>query len=296
MSVTGTFTFSWSIRCANWSTFTEFSSIGNFAINFKEMWLPKIMHYNSVNSYYLHPDALSMPHVIIFPGKVDSYMIGIFTSKCEFRFKRFPFDSQKCNITLESFGYSDLIILKGKQSFLSPQNSIVGDYTFDYSKSQVYSEIQNAGTRNYSFVAYEFHFSRKSEYYVINIIIPIISMMTLEHAALLIPISSERCSFLLTILLSIFLIQSVVDGIISHLSETPRLAYLLLGFTVSSTVLCLYSIAMLMLLKCKFTCMERKISLKFITIKIIRGCDGFVFILSVVSSFAMTVFTFQTSE
>ena len=121
-------------------------------------------------------------------------------------------------------------------------------------------------------------------------------MMVLEHAALFIPISSERCTFLLTILLSIFLIHSVVDETISHLSETPRLAYLLLGFTVSSTVLCLYSIAMLMLLKGKFTCMKRKISFKNVKFKFIRGIDALIFILSVVSSIALAGFTFKEGE
>ena len=116
------------------------------------------------------------------------------------------------------------------------------------------------------------------------------SSQSLEHAALLIPISSERCSYLLTILLSIFIIQSVVDETISHLSETPRLAYFLLGFTISSTFLCPYSIVMLMLLKGKFTFLERK---KCVTVKFIRIIDGIVFILSVVSSIAMTIFTFQ---
>ena len=161
------------------------------------------------------------------------------------------------------------------------------------SQVQVSTRNITRGDAVYSFAIYEFHFSRKSEYYVINIIIPIILMMTLEHAALLIPISSERCSFLLTILLSIFIIQSVVDETISHLSETPRLAYLLLGFTVSSTVLCLYSIAMLMLIKGKYTFVERKINLKYVTFKFIRGFDGLIFILSVVSSIAMTCFTFN---
>ena len=290
MSVTGTFALSWPIPCADWAHDSEFANIDYITIRYEEMWIPAIMHYNSVESYYLNPDDLSLRHVLVHSGIAVSYMVGIFTSKCVFHFKQFPFDSQKCNITLESFESANLIVLEPRTVDYYPQNDIVGDFLLDFSKMLVYGLNRTNGEKIYSYAIYEFHFSRKSEYYVINIIIPIISMMTLEHAALLIPISSERCSFLLTILLSIFIIQSVVDETISHLSETPRLAYFLLGFTISSTFLCLYSIAMLMLLRGKYTFFERK---KFVSIKFIRVFDGIVFILSVVSSIAMTIFTFQ---
>ena len=292
MTITGTIALSWSISCAKWnSNDPEFSNIQALHIRPSEMWIPIIVHYNSVNNYYLNPSDMSLPYVLVISeGIAIIYMVGIFTSKCEFRFKRFPFDSHKCEVTLESFENTRYILLEANNLAYIPQNDGVGDFVFDYSQVQVSTRNITRGDAVYSFAIYEFHFSRKSEYYVINIIIPIISMMTLEHAALLIPISSERCSFLLTILLSIFIIQSVVDGIISHLSETPRLAYFLLGFTISSTFLCLYSIAMLMLLKGKFPFMERK---KGVAVKFIRGFDGVVFILSVVSSIAMTVFTFQ---
>ena len=293
IAVIGTFEFSWPIPCADWANDSEFSNINSITIRYEEMWIPTIMHYNSVDSYYLNADNMSIRHIFVYPQVVYSYMAGIFTSKCVFHFQNFPFDSQKCNITLEGFENTKFILLNPENISYPPQNDVVGDFMFDYSKVQIYSRNRTSGQSQYSFAVYEFHFSRKSEYYVINIIIPIISMMTLQHAALLIPISSERCSFLLTILLSIFLIQSVVDGIISHFSETPRLAYLLLGFTVSSTVLCLYSIAMLMLLKGKFNFLEEKIGLKCVTVKLIRSFDGLVFILSVASSIAMTVFTFQ---
>ena len=281
MAVTGTFAFSWPIPCANWSNLSEFSNVKTLTVNSNEMWKPLIMHYNSAINYYLNPEEMALPFVVVHSEAAVSFIVGIFTSKCEFHFKQFPFDSQKCEIILESFQNSEYIVLRPNAMLHYPQNDIVGDYVFDYSKVDFFTKNHTA---NFSYAKYEFHFSRKCEYYIINIILPTISMMALEHAALFIPISSERCSFLLTILLSIFLIQSVVDGKISHLSETPRLAYLLLGFTVSSTVLCLYSIVMLALLK-KIT---REKQAKFI-----QGLDGIVFILSIISSVAMAAFTFQ---
>ena len=296
MSLTATFVFIWPIPCANWSNLSQFSNIPFITINYKQMWKPIVMHYNSVNNYYLNPDDLSLPYVVVSSGIAAHYMVGIFTSKCDFHFKRFPFDSHKCDFILESFSKKELVVFQTMDIVYHPQNDVVGDFIFDYSKVQVYNRNRTTPTGVYSFAVYEFYFSRKSEYYVINIILPIISMMTLEHAALMIPISPDRCSFLLTILLSIFLIQSVVDSTISHLSETPRLAYFLLSFTVSSTILCLYSITMLMLRKGKLPLLKKKMKLKCFRIKFIRCCDRIVLMLSVLSSVAMAAFTFQERE
>ena len=294
MSVTGTLVFSWKISCANWANDLEFINISHIRINRNEMWTPIIMHYNSVDNYYLNPDNLALPYVYVESDGTAFYnLAGVFTSKCEFHFYNFPYDSQKCNVTLETADNINIILMYPFPFNRTPQNDVTGDYYFDYSKLETYNEnrtYQNSSGL-FSFVSYEFYFSRKSEYYVINIILPMISMMALENAAILIPIGAERCSFLLTILVSIFLIQSVVDATISHLSTTPRLAYLLLGFTISSTILCLYSIIILMMMKNNGDLSKKMvINGKF---NLIQLLDIIFLLLSLLASFAMTVATFH---
>ena len=90
MTITGTIALSWSISCAKWNNDPEFSNINVLHVRQSEMWIPIIVHYNSINNYYLNPSDMSLPNVLVISeGIAIIYMVGIFTSKCEFRFKKF---------------------------------------------------------------------------------------------------------------------------------------------------------------------------------------------------------------
>ena len=242
MSLTGSIAFRWHISCAVFEHFDEFKDVDFIHVQSKYLWKPSITHKNTVDNYFINTGLRETSRIRIrATGEVMYWVAGIFTSSCHFNFRKFPFDKQQCQMVLESFEGPKSVVLSTYSRQRGPSNIQIGDYRFI--KSAFKASLKKYG--NDSAVEFTCHFERESEYYIVTLILPVMFLMVLQLTAFFIPNSPERCTFLLTILLAINLIQQVVDANIPHLTTTPLIAYSLLGFTASATFQCCYAVLIL---------------------------------------------------
>ena len=264
MSVVANLGFYWNIECAKWADDSIWNHVSNLLIPTKEIWIPKIVHLNSIHKYFLDTGEQSISHVKIYSnGKAVWWANGLFESRCEFDFQRFPFDTQSCAIELMSWEAWQEIKLRGNQSVGNlPVNKAVKDFYIEGKASSVKIHEKQKHYGNgvrCDQVIFELTLKRDSSYYTCVIIIPTLALMVLQNLAFFLPIGVERCSFLVTILLAISVLQGIVDSNIPHVAQRLVVSYLLLGFTIMSICTTVYSIIVLYIIKSNRSIKHRRV-------------------------------------
>ena len=249
ISVIVNFQFFWNIPCVKWDGNSSWSHIDLLTIPTKEVWIPKVSHAKCVENYFLDQSPKSIDSVHIYPnGNANWWACGVFETHCDFHFELFPFDTQTCEIALEAWDYPKQVQLRFDHSTLvEPRNTGAKDFYFpdESNRVKVYEDTNNHNGYNSDRVVFQLKMKRDPTYYTSVIIVPTLSLTILQNFAFFLPISIDRCSFLVTILLAISVIQSVVDINIPHVAQKVVMSYFLLGFTMLATFATVYSIAIL---------------------------------------------------
>ena len=161
-------------------------------------------------------------------GNIIFKSTSFYEIKNEFNLKTFPFDRQKVKIFL----YNELHDLNMFRASIShntakralqfmDQNSIQGWNIKNYNLKYEFNDDPNS-FRSHDGVSLEFDIERKSRYYVIKIILPIILILTVCWSAVWIDPKEIESRLTITIvcLLSLIAYNFVID------SELPKLEYL----------------------------------------------------------------------
>ena len=251
MSVVADLGFYWNIECAKWTDDMKWNHVSHLLIPTKEIWIPNIVHLNSIRNYFLHTGEQSISHVKIYPnGLTVWWASGLFESRCEFDFQRFPFDTQSCAIELMSWEEWQEIKLRGNKSVGNlPVNNAAKDFYFEEDKANAMKIYEKQKHYMDGFrcdqVLIVLTLKRDPSFYTSVIIIPTLALMVLQNLAFFLPICVDRCSFLITILLAISVLQGIVDSNIPHVAQRVAVSYLLLGFTIMSICTTVYSVIVL---------------------------------------------------
>ena len=167
---------------------------------------------------WINPDWPKMTRAIVFAnGQVDWSIAGQFVTRCDVNMKKFPFDTQKCEIEIGAFGVSVVYL----NTTAVASNSFPIDV---YSPSEEFELIANSteikllGNSSdpvllFASALFKITLARRSDYYVLNIILPccLLAMLSLVTFCLP-PNSGERVSLQITVLLS----QSVYQLILTN--------------------------------------------------------------------------------
>ena len=243
-SLMGTLNISWNITCASWQNYTDWNHISWFNLPSKDMWMPKITHMNCKDRYFIDQSSNNIDSLILkSSGTVLWAASGIFDSFCIFNYNKFPFDTQHCSIVLESWNVNKLVTFHFDNStLLGPNNDRVKDFIYQHGSLKVYEKKREHGEHVYDQVIFEVELKRDPNYYTIVIIMPIMSLILFQCLSFFLPLGTERCSFLMTIVLAMGLLQSVVDNNIPHVAQTVLLVYFIYGVTMMSTFTTCYAI------------------------------------------------------
>ena len=185
------------------------------------------------------------PFLVVYPGGlVDMSTFGEYTSNCDFSFKYFPFDYQKCAILFQSYYPSSDVLLTMNPGFVA-DSFLPGGSNWKllgiepYSNGQVPVQIQMFNrSRAMMIICLE----RDPTFYILNIFIPVYSLVILILLSLAIPADTERCSFAITVLLSFTVTQGTVSQNIPQTSEIVYASYFLTLQVALGCLLTLYSI------------------------------------------------------
>ena len=200
------------------------------------MWLPDVAIVTA-DSFYQLPKSDSYPLRLRSTGYVDFAPGGIIRFQCKMDLTIFPFDSMKCLARIESwFLAADKQIFDKEKSSFSLLNFTdhVQWHLDDYNMKceDVYYPISGL---TYGAINFEIILTRKSTYYLMNVIVPSFMLSLLELVTFLLPENQViRIQVSVLLLLAYTMFLAIIQADLPRSSDqTPLL-------TIYITLMILY--------------------------------------------------------
>jgi hypothetical protein len=175
----------------------------------------------------------------------DGFMVWrpyeVFETRCSIDISKFPYDTQSCNITFVvwSYGSSEVRISnssRGVDFFLYEDNSVWTVISTKYEINLVKSESE---------ITFSLELQRKPQYYVMNMIIPIVCLGLMSLLVFIIPVDAgEKMSYSITVFLSFAVFLTTISGELPVNSESISMLsfYLILQMLAGVLVLVISAI------------------------------------------------------
>ncbi|XP_015774560.1 PREDICTED: neuronal acetylcholine receptor subunit beta-3-like [Acropora digitifera] len=184
----------------------HYGGIKRVRIDPKLLWIPDVVLYNSVDSEFSGGLEKYKTRVIIDSDGTNSwYSPASFRSTCPIDVTHFPFDEQTCTMKFGSWTFEivDLDIHADNSPLHSTQ--YVKSAEWDLMVASRQRNVQSYACCDYPFsdVTIEFVFKRKPLFYIFNLIIPCIIIMSMVLLGFFLPPESgERITLSITVLLA----------------------------------------------------------------------------------------------
>ncbi|CAG5132597.1 unnamed protein product [Candidula unifasciata] len=185
----------------------------------KDVWRPGILISNS----FLYKDIFdrqNTPTSLHSNGLVRWYPGDVFSAYCTFNMTYFPFDEQTCFIRIQATEFIQEI------HFVPSFSSIINDTYISNGEwslisSSVIADEQTYNDEFFSRVTFYMNFKRKPEFFIYNVLIPVILVSFLSPLSFVLPEGSvDRASFSITVLLSLSLFMGMVSQQLPKNSDT----------------------------------------------------------------------------
>ncbi|CAH2324488.1 5-hydroxytryptamine receptor 3A-like [Pelobates cultripes] len=149
-------------------------------------------------------------------------------TKCSLDLYKFPFDSQKCNLTfvLHSYTVADVIINNASSASLVTSVSLKTFAKGEWSLQNVDIFTVNASRQGeeWSTVIYQISIKRAPILYVINLIIPACLLVFVDVASMFIPMEGgERLGFKITVVLGFSVLLLILNDFLPNTDQPPIL-------------------------------------------------------------------------
>ncbi|XP_068162288.1 5-hydroxytryptamine receptor 3A-like [Antennarius striatus] len=215
----------------------QFCGISNITIPKEMIWKPDILIYEMIKK----DDSPSNPYVFVsHDGRVTFDDDIKLVSTCRLDVHKFPFDTQRCNITIGSAIHSveEIRILPLSNA------SRITQFSQELIRSQGEWEFLHLSIANLNLTIYgrvweqlvfTFVMKRRPHLHVINFLLPILFFLCLDLASFFISDDrGEKLGFKVTVLLAISVLLLILNDILPAMSnQTPLIAtYCILIFAL----------------------------------------------------------------
>lgn len=188
------------------------SSVKELSMPRDDVWVPTITIFNAHSNMSMIGDAstdvrITMPTTTYGEMKWSPSITS--KTNCPVDSTYFPFDIQKCNITLTPWGYTDSEVNISATN-MSLDTSLFREHEM-WSLISYQSNTENKD--NQSFVFYELTLQRKPKYFLLIFYLPFLFLVFLSNLVFLVPSDSgERVGYSILIFLSIAIFMAMVTG------------------------------------------------------------------------------------
>ncbi|KAL3997817.1 Neurotransmitter-gated ion-channel ligand binding domain family protein [Acanthocheilonema viteae] len=208
----------------------EYGGVNMLYVPSDMIWIPDIVLYNNADGNY--QVSLSTKAKLSFNGTVEWTPPAIYKSMCQINVEWFPFDEQTCEMKFGSWTYGGLEVdLKHKDSDIERKVKEIsvgvdgehietvwivdkGIDLSDYYPSVEWDILGVSGKRHeirypccespFIDLTYEIHLRRKTLFYTVNLIFPIVGISFLAALVFYLPSDGgEKISFCISILISL---------------------------------------------------------------------------------------------
>ncbi|RUS86579.1 hypothetical protein EGW08_005660 [Elysia chlorotica] len=198
-----------------------------------DIWRPRMVLLNTLGARDLFEDDYS-PTMITFDGHVSWYPGSLFPISCKLNLEKFPFDRQTCVIQMFAMGWSNfhLRFLVGDGSIDLDNYATNGEWELISATQTTDSEWDLAGFR------VEIVIQRRSGFFVLNIVMPVVLLSFLNIVVFLIPVDSgEKISYGITVLLALAVFMSIIGDMLPRSSDVVPLVTIYLFVLLIISVL-----------------------------------------------------------
>ena len=225
---------------------SQYGEIKNLHLSYDKIWLPDLT-FNSLGRTRRLPkqtDFVSLRQ----DGQVTYWPGGLMKTKCQIDVTKFPFDSQTCDIRLEAWEADDS---KQVMSISKDYPNISSLYYYKRNsewhlvdvEEYLYTDI--AGGQNYTSYVFRIYVKRRMQYYLLNLVLPVVILSIINMSCFLIPSSYGDK---MTLSISTFLTFAIYITIIS--GEMPKSSTEISAFAVFVLIQLLLS--GLIIIECSF--------------------------------------------
>ena len=184
--------------------------------------------WNSLGDIYQDINTENQRVYILYDGSVQWSVGGFQETSCSLDVTYFPFDTQECEVILESTVYvaSQVNLLSALPVIKvgSVARNGVWDITQTQAESQTIHDINQ--TNVYPKIIFTFHLTRKSSYYTINLLLPCTLITTVTLGMFWLPVQSgEKVSLGITLLVAYTVQLLFIDSYMPVTSDyRPKLS------------------------------------------------------------------------
>ena len=244
------------LTVVSWQDFRRVWHAGNFPVpkkirlHFYEIWHPIIWIDRCSGDACIIEPSNSTGITLIRTGDASYSLTKKIDVMCDPKFKKFPFDFQKCRIrfysldkylhlSIHPFDYSTI------PEFPREEWILYKNLTFETSLARVFTRVIGKD-EYYSTLEYVYYFRRDPYYYLQNLIIPVITITVLGvFVVFLAPDSGDKLNFAIEILLGYVFLQSVIAEIMPKTGGMPTIGvYLIISLLLSAVNVGLITIMM----------------------------------------------------
>ena len=235
----------WKDEFLTWNS-SEYGGIKSLVFPYnKNIWVPDIMIYNALDKsedYGIEGSTIQLYQ----NGQVYAWTQVVLYTECEIKSKKYPLDEQTCSIVFSKFMNTDERVTLQPQIkealLLYYQHTAEWEVIDNYVTTETFHFNVTVDVLTYTFIHYNFKVKRACRLCLINVIIPVLILATLNLISFFVPCESgEKTSFPISIFLTmaVFLtmitraLPESIDGV-SYLSSYVTL---LLGIG-AITILC----------------------------------------------------------
>ncbi|XP_034049773.1 5-hydroxytryptamine receptor 3A-like [Thalassophryne amazonica] len=217
----------WKDERISWDP-SQFCGIKQLSFPRDMLWTPDLF----INEMVEKDSSPISPYVFVsYDGTVMSEQDMKVVSTCPMDVHKFPFDTQKCTITIGSGIHSvnEMMLSPSSNSSRATQFSkelMKTQAEWDFVRLSVASRNMSYNGQQWDQLTYTFTVKRRPLLYVINFLLPILFFLSLDLASFFIlDHRGEKLGFKVTILLGISVLMLILNDILPSMSNnTPLIA------------------------------------------------------------------------
>lgn len=206
--ILGGLVYTWKDPDLTWNPAT-YGGIAYTSISNQFVWNPPVILLNSVDNLAPLSSGTDISVIVTYDGNITLPIADVMKARCSADIYKFPFDSQKCTLQFNIWGF-----LETDVKFTLPDNSIVENFYSPNSNWDLIS-VSSSVRSWFGYSTYEVHVTIKRQplYYSTIVIAPTIAFAFLNPLVFLLPVESgERIGLAMTILLSYAVFLTIVSA------------------------------------------------------------------------------------
>ncbi|XP_061179319.1 neuronal acetylcholine receptor subunit alpha-7-like [Saccostrea echinata] len=228
----------WKDEIITWNS----ANTGIYWIQFNQndLWIPDLVLKNGFTEF--KPLGGKFYYVFVdYDGTIHWYPYMVFESICDIDISHYPFDKQTCNIIFKTWSYTrweiNLTVSAEKVGFYE----FVPNSVWEVTSTDATFNLLSSQTD----VTFVINLRRKSLYYVLNLILPILLLNILNLFVFIIPADTgEKMGFAVTIFLTFAVFLTMVSGELPINSDSVSILsiYLIIQLIISVLILMITSL------------------------------------------------------